>query len=83
MLLKLSMPEALSGEKAAAPEAWVLYNTDEVDRARKHGGKGFTAANIDVQAFCRMLAKIAHAYAVAECGPDEFAKSILFCPISY
>jgi len=73
-LLKLSPPEVLSGEKAGTPEAWVLYNMHDVEGARKHGGRGFTAGIFDVQAFCRMLAKIAHAYAVAECGPDEFAK---------
>jgi hypothetical protein len=74
VLLKLSMPEIFSGGKVGPPEAWILYNKEDAEQARRYGGKGFTAAHFDIAIFCRMLAKIAHAYAVAECGPNQFAR---------
>jgi hypothetical protein len=70
MLPKYSVPEVLSGRPAEAPEPWMVYHRKDVERVMQYGGKGFTAARFDLTAFARMLAKIAHAYTVAECGPD-------------
>lgn len=53
-------------------EAWLGY--DEAS-FRKHTPKdkdGFQIAPMDVPSFCRLLAKIAHSYAVAELGSAAF-----------
>ena len=64
--------DRLAGFLAAIGKAPGIH-TEDVEQAKKHGGKGFTAARYDIAMFCRMLAKIAHAYAFAECGAEDFS----------
>jgi hypothetical protein len=49
---------------------WFAY--DQQTLAEKFGVNAFLIAKLDLRCFCRMLAKIAHAYAVAAPGPESF-----------
>jgi hypothetical protein len=45
---------------------------EEFRKVAPNDREGFRIAPVNVEAYCRMLAKIAHAYAVAELGFDAF-----------
>ncbi len=54
------------------PWFWADHNSVEAVR-RTHGGAGFQSHEFHPEMFCRMIAKISHAYAVAEIGTLSFA----------
>lgn len=68
-------PGALIGR---APNASIQYRVDckiseeEFRRFAPNSGDGFRIAPMDLEKYCRMLCKVAHAYAVAELGQDAF-----------
>lgn len=72
--LLLGAPGILFGHRPSTDgfcSPWVKVNTKEVDRLT--GGEGgMRVANLNNLLFCRMLAKIAHAYATAELGYGNF-----------
>ena len=44
------------------------------------GGKGFQAIHLDMPKFCRMVAKIAHSFVVAEVGYDTLCQHKMLLP---
>ena len=73
-------PSALSGAPFDRPEeaVWCHFLTriDHALLARKYGLMGFATSSLDTLALCVTLAKIAHAYAVAELGLDSFIPTL-------
>lgn len=60
--------ENTAAGKAANGAVAAVLRYDEKTLSRKYGVTGFASAIWDNQMFCRMLAKIGHAFAVAELG---------------
>lgn len=78
-LLSGKLPQ-IDGSRLAAPGLYGL-NIDVqsyIEKyASKHGAKGVSFGKINPGLFSRMLAKVAHAYAVAEYGLDGFTPLLL------
>lgn len=79
LLFSLGEPPLLRALYGLPPEShdevkpwlyWFNYNHENL--RTKYGVKNFAATRADLRAFCRMLAKIAHSYAVATLGPLGF-----------
>lgn len=72
-------PAVLAGRDPAEPVkmgSWIAYIPDDIQKLQLKDKEGFLIAPGADQAFCRMLAKIAHAYAAAELGLDAFAPAL-------
>ena len=70
-LIRLIM--GLPPEHKREIKSWVhWFRFDPLLLLEKYGVQEFAAMRLDIRYFCRMLAKIAHAFMVAEHGPDGF-----------
>ncbi len=76
--LVLPVPSVLSG--IPAPTINIRVHTLRVDMGlirKKYGRAKFAMPSTNVEAFCRMLAKIAHSFAVAELGLNYFSPALI------
>lgn len=77
--LKLPVPGILIGRDPNAQvdyEIWAGYNVDEFKALGLKDKEGIRIAPVAEVEFTRLLAKIAHAYAVAELGFDAFEHAL-------
>jgi hypothetical protein len=51
---------------------WTYLKDDAFEKAKRHGGKGIRLGSFNPGLFARMLAKIAHSFAVADQGFEKF-----------
>jgi hypothetical protein len=75
MTYKLPPPAVLVGRELTVDvnfEVVTSFNEEEFRRFAPRDKDGFRLAPLNPDAFCRMLAKIAHSYAVAELGSGAF-----------
>jgi hypothetical protein len=75
LALKFSFPGLIIGRDPNAGidnEVIGRISNEEVRKFAPGDKDGFRIAPMNVDAYCRMLAKIAHSYAVAELGPNSF-----------
>lgn len=78
MLFMFDGPESLRGleprqEFKISESAWAYHpDKDDPAKATKYGGKGVRIGSFHPMLFSRMLAKIAHSFAVADQGLDSF-----------
>jgi hypothetical protein len=73
--VRLTPPGILAGRPATTNfegELWVRYVKSDWERFSFGDQEGHFIAPINPEVFCRMLARIAHAYAVAEFGYGNF-----------
>jgi hypothetical protein len=73
--MELPAPRLVAQFYPQAPKSvrpWVWMDGDPQNKATELGGLGFRSAPFSPIAFCRMLAKIAHGYVVAELGYKIF-----------
>jgi hypothetical protein len=78
LFFHFSLPSLIGGP--TPPTMNVSINSLRMDANlihRKYGLKEFSAPSTDMRAFCRMLAKIAHSYSVAELGLDNFSAHLV------
>lgn len=82
-LPKFSPPEALTGEpRSIEPQLWISANKKDIAKlgesqsVRQFG----TTHKLNIPVFFQMLAKIAHAYAVAEMGLERLSSLNLLLP---
>jgi len=78
--LKLPPPGILNDEKPhdrKAVEAWVGFQNEEVRKKLSDGGPSLRLVTLDNHIFCRLIAKIAYSYAVAELGFHSFQPVLL------
>jgi hypothetical protein len=78
--ITLPPPGILTGDKPhnrLVGESWIGTPNDEVRKRVVDGGPGIRVATFNNHVFCQMLAKIAHAYAVAEWGIYSFRPLLL------
>jgi hypothetical protein len=75
-LMRIEPPRLLFGlptlrDKFNGDLWWTVLQDDATEKIKQHGGKGLRIASFNPALFARMLAKIAHAFAVAEQGFDK------------
>jgi hypothetical protein len=78
--LLLPPPGILTGEKRhnkIVGESWIGFADDSIKKIYEETGKGVRVATFSNLIFSRMLAKIAHSYAVAEWGFHSFRPVLL------
>jgi hypothetical protein len=78
--LRLPPPGILTGEKPhdrKAVDAWVGFQNEEIRKKLVEGGPSLRLVTLDNHMFSRMIAKIAHSYAVAELGIHSFQPVLL------
>jgi hypothetical protein len=78
--LRLPPPGILTGENPhdrRAMDAWVGFQNEEIRKKLVDGGPSLRLVTLDNHMFSRMIAKIAHSYAVAELGIHSFQPVLL------
>jgi hypothetical protein len=79
MTYKFPPPAVLVGKDPAAEvnfQVVASVNQEEFRKFAPRDKDGFRLAPLNPEAFCRMLAKIAHSYAVAELGSGTFRPTL-------
>jgi len=79
MSYKFLPPGVLVGrdiESEGSTEVVAQINQEEFKKYAPNDKDGFRIAPMNLEAYCRMLAKIAHAYAVAELGYESFRPAL-------
>lgn len=79
LLVQISPPLALSGEPvhSATIRPWLYRFTCDLDLLRRrYNLTDFATTSLDTDALCRVLAKIAHSYAVTELGLEGFVPAL-------